>query len=269
MKRFGLGIVTFCLALSTTSYAQTQDTLHTRRPLFVSSDALLAAGFIVAAAAAAPADRWFTRELQDEARQATRSLQATATGARFWGNPGALIAGGGIYLAGTASGNRRAQDLGLHAVEAVVIGNLITVGIKTIVGRARPYVDSSNARNLHLMRGLHESDYRSFPSGHTTAAFAFASVVTAETGHWWPNSRWPIGVLTYGMATLTGASRIYNYQHWASDVLTGAAIGTLTGLKVFRYQHSHPDNRLDGVFLRAGMQSSGGQWNVIVSATPR
>jgi membrane-associated phospholipid phosphatase len=269
MNRFTLGLVAASFAFTSISGAQTADTLHTERSLFVAGDALLAAGFVAVTAAAAPADRWFTHALQDEARQANRALKITATGARFWGNPGALIAGGGIYLAGTAAGNRRVQDLGLHAVGSVMIANLITGGMKTVIGRGRPYVDSTNARNFHLLRGLHDSDYRSFPSGHSTAAFAFASLVTAETSHWWPGGRWPVGALTYGAASLTALSRVYEYKHWASDVVAGAAIGTITGLKVFRYQHSHPDNRIDDFFLRAGVQSTAGKWSVIFAAVPR
>jgi membrane-associated phospholipid phosphatase len=60
----------------------------------------------------------------------------------------------------------------------------------------------------------------------------------------------------YGAATLTGVSRIYNNQHWASDVLAGAAVGTISGIKLFRYQHSHPDNWLDKKLLRAGISIS-------------
>ena len=269
MKGLNIAIVVFCFGFSTPASAQTQDTLHTSRPLFVSGDALLAAGFVAAAVVAIPTDKWVTRQLQDEARQANRFMQATATGARFWGNPGALIAGGGIYLAGTASGNRRVQDLGLHSVGSVVVANVITVAIKTLSGRARPHVDSSNAGNFQFLRGVTDDKYQSFPSAHSTAAFAFASVVTAETSHWWPDARWPVGVATYGIATATALSRIYNYQHWASDVVVGAAIGTITGIKIFRYQHSHPDNRIDNVFLKAGVQSTGGKWNVLLAAAPR
>lgn len=261
--------ISLLLFLTSVAGAQTQDTLHTSRPLFTAGDAVLAAGFVAAAAAAVPADRWFARQLQDEARQANRFMQATATGARFWGNPGAAIAGVGIYLAGTASGNRRVQDLGLHATGAVVTANVITFGIKVLAGRARPHLDTLNSTDFELLRGLRDDDYQSFPSGHATAAFAFASVVTAETSHWWPGAKWPVGIASYGVAALTATSRIYNNQHWASDVLTGAAIGTITGLKLFRYQHSHPDNRIDNVFLKAGLQSSGGRWNVIFAAAPR
>jgi membrane-associated phospholipid phosphatase len=269
MKQLLAAVTTATIFVAGAAPAQTPDTLSTNRSLFVAGDAVLMGGFVAATVAAAPLDRWMTRSMQDEARQANRFFQRTATGARFWGNPGALIAAGGIYLAGTASGNRRVQDLGLHAGGSVVIANLITGGMKTVLGRARPYVDSANARNFHLMRGVHDRDYRSFPSGHSTAAFAFASLVTAETSHWWPDARWPVGAVTYGVATLTAVSRVYNYKHWTSDVVAGAAIGTLTGIKVFRYQHSHPDNRIDNFFLRAGMQSTGGKWSVIFAAAPR
>ena len=256
--------VTLCLILPVTLTAQTQDTLFTERPLFVAGDAVLAAGFIAAAAAAAPADKWFTRQLQDEARQANRMLSGGFAVGRHWGNPGTFIAGAGIYAYGAATGNRRVQDLGLHSAGAVILANVITGGIKVAAGRARPHVDTANARDFKLFRGLRSDAYRAFPSGHATAAFAFASVVTAETSHWWPDARWPVGVVSYGAATVTAVSRIYNAQHWASDVLTGAAIGTITGLKLFRYQHSHPDNRIDRTLLRAGLQSTAGKWSIIL-----
>jgi len=269
LSRSARYVVLLSLTISSISQAQTADTLFSSRPLFTSGDAWIVGGFIAAAVAAAPADRSITRELQDEARQANRYYRGSATVGRIWGNPGAFLTGAGIYLFGTARGNRRIQDLGLHTVESVVIANSITGAMKMITGRARPYVDSANAGDFQALRGLRHSDYRSFPSGHSTAAFAFAAIVTAETSHWWPGGRWIVGPASYGMAALSGVSRIYNYKHWASDVVTGSAIGTLVGLKVFRYQHSHPDNKLDNLLLKAGLQSSGGDWNVIISAVSR
>lgn len=242
--------------LASGAEAQTADTLHTKRPLFNAGDAVLVAGFTVATAAAAPADRWFTRELQDDARQANRALNRGAAVFRVVGYPGGMIAGGTLYLVGMASGERRIEDLGLHSVESIVIANVITASAKIVAGRARPYISKDNAKNFKLLRGFGNDDYRAFPSGHSTAAFAFASILSAETSHWWPDSRWVVGPIMYGAATLTGVSRIYNNQHWASDVLAGAAIGTLTGIKVFRYQHSRPDNWLDRKFLRAGISVS-------------
>jgi membrane-associated phospholipid phosphatase len=56
----------------------------------------------------------------------------------------------------------------------------------------------------------------------------------------------------YGGATLMGVSRMYNNQHWASDVMGGAAIGTLIGLKVVKYTHSHPGSGIDNKLIKAG-----------------
>ena len=255
---------------ATSLQAQTADTLFTERSLFTAGDAALAAGFAIATTAAAPADRYFTRELQDEARQANRALSRGATIFRVLGHPGGLITGGGLYAAGLVGGNRRVEDLGLHTVESIVVANTITAVIKITTGRGRPRVSPDKARNFQLMRGLRNDEYRSFPSGHATAAFAFASIVTAETSQWWPESRWIIGPIVYGGAALTGVSRIYNNAHWASDVVVGAAIGTFTGLKIFKYQHSHPNNRIDKFFLRAGIQmSNNGSMMPIMSMVPR
>jgi len=44
---------------------------------------------------------------------------------------------------------------------------------------------------------------------------------------------------------------MFNNRHWASDVITGAAIGTFAGLKVVQWQHTHPGNRIDRIFLGA------------------
>ena len=46
-------------------------------------------------------------------------------------------------------------------------------------------------------------------------------------------------------AALVGVSRMYHDQHWASDVVAGAAIGTFSGLKVVQYAYRNPRNRLD------------------------
>ena len=256
--------------VASSARGQTPDTLFKKRSLFTLGDAALFAGFTAATAAAAPADRWFTRELQDDARQANRFLNRGATVFKIVGHPGGVIAGGSLYVIGSLSDERRMQDIGLHSVEAVVLANTITASIKMIAGRARPYASPENARNFQFFRGFKGDDYRSFPSGHTTAAFAFASLVASETSHWWPGSRWIVGPIMYGSATLTGVSRMYNNQHWASDVLAGAAIGTFTGIKVFRFQHSHPGNWLDNKLLRAGVSvSNNGEIMPVLSMTRR
>jgi membrane-associated phospholipid phosphatase len=100
------------------------------------------------------------------------------------------------------------------------------------------------------------------------AAFAAAAVVTGETSHNAPNTTWIVAPVMYGGAALVAVSRMYNNQHWASDVLIGAGIGTFAGLKVVRYDNTHPNNRLDRIFLSGSLvpNETGGRtlhWSLI------
>jgi len=247
--------------------AQTQDTITTsKKPLFVWGDAVTAGAFALATVALAPIDRQLTASLQQPPRQTNRILRNGATIFRLFGQPGSLIVAAGMYGLGTADGQRRTQDLGLHALMAIALSTGETGVIKIVAGRARPRKNPDSARDFGLFRGLRDDDYRSFPSGHTTSAFAFASTVASETQRWWPGTRWVIGPIVYGGAALTGLSRIYNNEHWASDVMAGAALGTFAGIKIVRYQHSHPNNYLDRKLLRAGVNiSNDGRWMPTIS----
>jgi membrane-associated phospholipid phosphatase len=68
-------------------------------------------------------------------------------------------------------------------------------------------------------------DY-SFPSGHATGAFTFASVIASHYQSPW------VDATAYGIAGLVGVARIRLDAHWTSDVLAGAVIGTLIGRHV-------------------------------------
>jgi len=125
--------------------------------------------------------------------------------------------------------------------------------------RARPYVDtiSPNPDDFQLLRGFKRGEsYRSFPSGHTLAAFAAAAAVSAETSRWWSWASYTIGPLMYGGAAAVGVSRMYNNRHWASDVILGAALGTFAGTKVVRYHATHPGNRIDKWLINASFSPS-------------
>jgi membrane-associated phospholipid phosphatase len=222
--------------------------------LFVKSDFYILAGFTAATIAMFPLDRKMASTIRDEDLVANRTLDRTASVFRFFGSPGPLLIGSSMYTVGRLTHVRRAAELGLHGTEAILVGGGIAYVIKGLAGRERPYVEKdTNPHSFGFLRGLRQGhDMSSFPSGHTTAAFAAAAAVTAETRDWWPQHHKVIGTAMYTGAALVGISRMYNDAHWASDVVMGAAIGTFAGQKTVRFNHTHTGNRLDRWMLGSG-----------------
>jgi membrane-associated phospholipid phosphatase len=219
-----------------------------RRPLFTVKDAAIFGGFATATLLIAPLDTRLARELQDRDVQANKNLGKVAGVVRDVATPGSVVIGISMYGIGRATRNERLADLGLHGTEALAVGQVLAEVLKGVFGRARPFVDTVtySPHDFELGRGFRKgTEYRSFPSGHTISAFAAAAAVSSETARWWPNTRWIIGPILYGGAAAAGVSRMYHNRHWASDVLMGAAFGTMAGLKVVHYHHSRPGNPID------------------------
>jgi membrane-associated phospholipid phosphatase len=225
------------------------------KSLFTWGDAALFGGLTLATIAVAPLDRSIADRLLDSTVQTNRFFGRVAVFVRTVADPGSVIIGVGLYTYGRLAKNERAADLGLHGTEALAVGALTGTFLKGVFGRERPYV-KRDPRDYKLGRGFGKERYRSFPSGHTIAAFAAAAAVTSETRRWWKGSDWVIGPVLYGGAALTGASRMYHNRHWASDVVMGAAIGTMAGLKVVRYSHAHPNNAIDRWLLGATVRQN-------------
>ena len=198
-------------------------------PLFTWEDAALAGGFVVGTFALRPVDEYIARHLQTKYAQQNRFFQTTATGFRNIAEPGAFVIGGVLYIGGRVSKQKDMADLGLHGTEAVIVGSLFAGVLKDAFGRARPFVkprkDSVDfdANNWQLGRGLSKGDsYRSFPSGHSVAAFAAAAAVVNETSRWWPNYTWLIGPAMYVDDYLTEPLR---YDAGYLPVPTGPGLG--------------------------------------------
>jgi membrane-associated phospholipid phosphatase len=236
------------LPISNRLLAQADTIPH--RPIFTWRDVAILEAFAIATVAIAPLDARLATRLQDPAFQGNSAARRTARFVETVTDPGSLIIGVGLYAYGRLARNIRAADLGLHGTEALVTGEALGILLKGIVGRARPSVNLDEPRDYQSFRGFRKGDdYQSFPSGHSIAAFSVAAAVTSETKRWWPRSVWFVAPLMYGGAAVVGWSRMFDNQHWASDVITGAAIGTFAGLKVVHWHHQNAGNAVDRIFL--------------------
>jgi membrane-associated phospholipid phosphatase len=123
----------------------------------------------------------------------------------------------GFYAYGEFTDDYNAKTTALDGVSASVISGVATSVLKGVFGRSRP----NTGKGPHDFRPFNGG--ASFPSGHTTGAFAFASVIAAHYDSPW------VDTTAYGVASLVGLARIQLDAHWASDVVGGALIGGLIG----------------------------------------
>ncbi|MEP6492713.1 MAG: phosphatase PAP2 family protein [bacterium] len=237
-----------------------RDTTHSQKqaPFFTFGDMVLAGVFAGATIIATPLDRHAAIQLADSSRQANHFLKRTSTGVEYIASPGAYIIGASLYTIGKVGGYDRLADLGWHGTEAVLFAEGVTFFLKGVVGRGRPFLSAGHdPDDFHVGKGFSSGDWSSFPSGHTSTAFAAAAAVTNEAARWQPRSAWIIGPVMYVGATAVGLSRMYHSRHWGSDVAIGAAIGTFSGRKITQYAHGHPGNRLDRFILRTSLVPDG------------
>ena len=199
----------------------------------------------------APEPSSFDRRVSDDL------YQAHGTGARFWGRvpdraglyvlpylPAVFYGGEALWRARTGrgwfeNGDQNPDHRLLAYVEALGWTALINGVTKVVVGRSRPYV----VLNHPELADARSEDNVSFFSAHSSAIFCTASFVAldvSDTLRWRvladapPAERFLLGTLlpytvSFGVASLVSVSRIIDQQHWASDVMVGAGVGTLIG----------------------------------------
>ncbi len=161
--------------------------------------------------------------LDNDAREA-------ATGQLGWSDTFETAGGGvystvfvaGMFTAGRFSASGRFRAMTYDMLDAAVVNFAYTEVLKVAVGRERP----------------NGQDNKSFPSGHSSNAFALASVAQQHYG-------WKVGIPAYLLAGMMGVSRIHEDKHWLSDVVAGAGLGYIVGRTVVRV-NSRPLERAAG-----------------------
>jgi membrane-associated phospholipid phosphatase len=168
------------------------------------------------------------------------------------GNAYYLIPGlGAAYLYGQFADDHKVRRTALLALESYALSGLMTEGLKVIAERHRP---SSGDGNTSFDGPSVGAKNQSFSSGHTASAFSIATIVASE----YRDNAW-IPPIAYGLATLTGLSRIYSNAHWSSDVFFGAALGYFTSKGVLSLHKEDKSPLFSNISLmpKVGKQMTG------------
>jgi membrane-associated phospholipid phosphatase len=155
-----------------------------------------------------------------------KSNLATYVGEPF-GNP--IYVGGFLalnYAVACRTNQQKWTQLSAEALQSVVIASGITLVLKASFHRSRPE-EQSQLDPYQFDGPSFSRSNMSFPSGHTTVAFALASSLSA-----FYNNKWYVAAPAFTLASISGWSRIYQQKHWPSDLVLGALIGTTVGYTI-------------------------------------
>ncbi|GJL80046.1 MAG: hypothetical protein NPINA01_30350 [Nitrospinaceae bacterium] len=151
-----------------------------------------------------------------------------------------------FYLYGHLAKSDKAKRAALLSVESFAVTGLFTFALKFSTGRVRP----KSAEDSHEWNGFNFDDV-SFPSGHTSSAFAIATVLASEY-----DDKPLVAPIVYSLAALTGLSRINDNKHWASDVFFGGALGYFVSKTILKL-HSNKKGRHYTIYPRISRKETG------------
>ncbi len=180
-------------------------------------------------------------------RSATYRLNTAADGistVTLAGNAAVL----GLLTLGTKPMRQDIKTVGIMYLETILLANGIQRTVKNGVQRTRPYAYNPDAP---LDDKLQRETRQSFFSGHATNAFATAVFTGEVFRHYFPHSRLKpvVWVGSLGLATATAVLRYEGGLHYPTDLLAGAAFGSLIGWGIPKLHeiknHSDLGRRLD------------------------
>ena len=160
----------------------------------------------------------------DEMAEADRQLGASRAISHAGSTYTLGAVAGAFYFLGREKNNARARETGLLSAEALIDSLLVSSALKVITQRARP------------MTGRERSEFfdggNSFPSGHSTQAWAVATILASE----YKDHR-SVQVAAFATATAVSVARFAQHKHYLSDVLAGSALGYGIGKYVYHKRH--------------------------------
>lgn len=160
------------------------------------------------------------------------------------GREGILAIAAGSYFLGATMKNGKLKDIGIITVTAGLATQLVTEVFKLSFGRRRP----KNAEHPYEFR----KGEKSFFSGHASAAFSAATVISEVYKDDWAG----VPYVAYGVAGLVAYARMHAKGHYATDVLYGALAGVLVTKLVYRIHKG--DSRYGGFIVAPGIDPETG-----------
>jgi hypothetical protein len=179
------------------------------RHLGTKDNLIVAAAGGAIAAAVHPADETLNAHLRSHYTAVNR---AYAPAKYFGDTPEQVGLSLGTYAFGRLFDKPKVSHLGMDLLRAQILTESMVEPLKFATRRERP--DHSNAQ--------------SFPSGHAAITFAGATVIERHLG-------WKKSAIAYLIATYVATSRLHDNRHFASDVVFGAAVGTIAGRTVTQH----------------------------------
>jgi hypothetical protein len=155
----------------------------------------------------------FDQPLNEAAQNHYDGLNAFFAAGKYLGNTPEQVAFSiGTYAVGRWKDQPRVAHLGMDLLQAQILSEILVEPIKFATQRERP----------------DGSDHHSFPSGHASVTFATATVIERHLG-------WRKSIVGYAIASYVAMSRIHDNKHYLSDVVFGAAVGSIAGRTVVHH----------------------------------
>ena len=158
------------------------------------------------------------------------------------------------YAVGAIGDDCRLKNMSLAALQSFVYAEVASAGLKVLTCRLRPSEANSQQSTVNGQQSTANGQQStvngqqptvnsqtwlgpfksfkstSFPSGHAMRSFALATTVAG----FYPEKKW-VGIVSYSLATMTSLGRVVSKEHWASDVIVGAALGYFIGRGVVKF----------------------------------
>jgi membrane-associated phospholipid phosphatase len=164
-------------------------------------------------------------------RTHTRSLDRFAKSVNPFGTARRLVPAMALtYVTALLTGRESLANGTLNTAAAYVVSDLVESALKPVIGRERPHVEGNSRRFQPFTAS---GDWHSLPSAHVAHITSIAQAISMQT------QSAPITALCSGLVALVAWDRVYEDQHWTSDVTATIALSSVVSGATVRWLESH------------------------------